>query len=180
MKSIQAKLLNFFYCDLQKNVDFSDLTLEEVKEFLSDLKTMGYGWDLVDQLINGVVDSDYYRASEILKTCLNATDSDFNDLDIFEYMDYLEEINNFSGDNYIDLPCGECRVIHETDIDDIWHDELIQTFKECYDLSNIPDFICIDWDATADNCKVDGKGHHFASYDHEEHYCNGYFIFRTN
>ena len=36
-------------------------------------------------------------------------------------------------------------------------------------LSELPPFVAVDWEQTAANCKVDGMGHHFSSYDGEEH-----------
>ena len=55
--------------------------------------------------------------------------------------------------------------ISEDVIEQVWEDSLIEQIKDCYDLSDVPSFVEIDWVGTADNCKVDGMGHHFNSYD---------------
>lgn len=126
------------------------------------------------------------EAIEILETALNAVNCDFSDYGgyggirdaVNALMDKCEEDNDFYLDDV--LPSGEVRMIHEDFIDDIWSESLEELIKECYDLGNLPHFVEIDWDKTVDNCKVDGKGHHFAGYDHEEHHCNEWYIFRTN
>ena len=77
---------------------------------------------------------------------------------------------------------AEFRIIHEDEIEEIWTNSLIDQIKECYDGlgADLPSFVAIDWDKTAENCKVDGMGHHFAWYDGQEHYSRPYYIFRTN
>lgn len=183
-----AKLLKFFHIDLCGNVDYSDFTLSEVKEMIQTINDQ-----YVDKFALNVV-TDYFnkanlyesRSLELFNTCLKAVDCSFNDLEYYEFFGLFEKFcdiyNGKEGtDLYIDdLPCGEVRLICEEEIDQIWHDSLIEQIKDCYDLSNVPSFVEIDWDTTADNCKVDGKGHHFSSYDGEEHYSNGFYIFRTN
>ena len=133
--------------------------------------------------------NDLNKARLILETCLSATDSTTADLGLWEAKDLINEIKdkmNTEADFYLDsLPCGEVRIIDENAIDEIWHDGLIEQIKECYEvdevLENLPSFVVceVDWDQTAENCKVDGMGHHFASYDHEEHSTQGFYIFRT-
>jgi hypothetical protein len=75
---------------------------------------------------------------------------------------------------------GEYRLISETAIEEIFHEEVTESLKDCYDLSSIPDFIEIDWKATTDNCLMDGYGHQFSYYDGSEELIDGYYIFRTN
>jgi len=87
---------------------------------------------------------------------------------------------NFDGYDYVEA-CGfEVRIIPEDIIEELWTDSLIEQIKECYDLSNVPSFVEIDWEKTADNCKVDGMGHHFSGYDGSEHETKNYYYFRTN
>jgi hypothetical protein len=73
------------------------------------------------------------------------------------------------------------RFISESVIDEVWTDSLIEQIKDCYDLSEVPAFVAIDWQETTDNCKEDGMGHHFNSYDggEEEVIINGtlYHVF---
>lgn len=186
-----VKLYRFFVFDLQDNVDLSFVDLGDVKSEIQDIKNNYL--DKVDLTIldrENEPDSDIAQALEILATCLKATNSDFNDLEYYEFFDLLEEIlthyQDRTDDFYLDsLPCGECRLIHQSEIDDIWTDSLIGQIKDCYDLSaldDLPGFIVvdIDWGLTAENAKVDGKGHHFASYDGYHHEASIYDIFRTN
>lgn len=123
------------------------------------------------------------KAREILETCLNACDSTPQDYSFYELKELFADIrdNTSNEDDFtIELCGGECRLIDSSAIGEIWTESLIDQIKECYDLSNLPEFVSIDWEQTAENCKVDGMGHHFASYDHEEHESNGFHIFRTN
>lgn len=129
-------------------------------------------------------------ARNILETANNACDCTTDDYTFDELKEIMQEIldqiESNEEDFYLNsLACGEVRVIHEDVIDELWTEGLIDTTKECYDLSAInelPSFIAvnIDWNQTAENCKVDGKGHHFSSYDGQEHNTGSYYIFRTN
>lgn len=185
------RLYRFFVFELQGNTDLSLVDFEDVKSALQDIKDNyldGIDLSILDKENNQ--DSDICQALEILETCLSATDSDFNDLEYYEFFDLLDDIltnyKDSTPDFYINsLPCGECRLIHKSEIDEIWTESLIQQVKDCYDLSmldDLPSFIevSIDWEATAENAKVDGKGHHFSSYDGQHHESSTYDIFRTN
>ena len=182
-----SQLFRFFVTELQDNIDHSDYTVEDAKDCINDIKDNYLRFhDLTQAESGGYQDFDNVRVLSMLKTALKATDSYFNDLKYYEFFDLLDEfLDGYKGDKgddfYIDsLPCGEVRIINEDKIDEIWTNGLIETVKECYQLPNVPDFVVIDWEATANNCKVDGRGSHFAGYDGEEHYSNGYYIFRTN
>lgn len=136
-------------------------------------------------------------ARNILETANYACDCTNDDYTFTELKELMQEIiDNLNGntssswndenDFCIDsLACGEVRIINKGAIDEIWHDSLIEQIKDCYDLSaldDLPSFISIDidWDQTAENCKEDGLGHHFAGYDHQEHSTDTHYIFRTN
>ncbi len=99
--------------------------------------------------------------------------------DIIDEIEELEHELTASNDFTFDLDGAEYRFIHNSCIDDIYREEIIETIKDCYNL-DLPDFIEIDWDATVDNCLVDGYGHHFSSYDHSELEVGEWYIFRTN
>lgn len=183
-----SKLLKFFYIDLCGNVDFSEFSLSEMKEMIQDIKEDHQG-SIALNVINDYFDKEDLpdsKAITLLRTCLDAVDCSFEDLEYYEFFKLLDQFTDYINGNceddfYIDdLPCGEVRLIHESEIDDIWKESLIEMIKDCYDLSDVPSFVEIDWEATAKNCMVDGKGHHFASYDHQEHYSNGFYIFRIN
>lgn len=172
-------LYRFFSFEIQGNADLSESEVYEVKDAINDIIERGLTEKYSPESFQS--GGDYFEEYEILETCLEATDSDFNDLEFYEFIELIEELNDLSADNWIDsLPCGEVRIIHEDDVDQIWEESLIEQIKECYDLSNVPSFVEIDWQATAENCKIDGKGHHFGTYDGYEHYSNGFYIFRTN
>lgn len=70
-----------------------------------------------------------------------------------------------------DFEVDNVRFISSDYIDEIWTDSLIEMIKDCYDFADtieeLPSFVAfsIDWEETANNCKVDGLGHHFNSYD---------------
>lgn len=67
-----------------------------------------------------------------------------------------------------DFWVDDVRFISEDVVDEVWTESLIEMIKDCYYLSDVPSFVEIDWEQTAENCKVDGMGHHFNSYDGSE------------
>ena len=90
-----AKLFNLFYIDLQGNVDYSDLSLEEAKEQIQivvDNYLDEIDIDLIHYKDKSYRDVDQIRCLDILTTCLSATNSDFNDLSV----DELAEMCNMS------------------------------------------------------------------------------------
>lgn len=101
-----------------------------------------------------------------------------------EQIEVIEEVvNNFDeseDSQYIECVGFEVRVITNETIEEIWEEELEETIKECYDLTNVPNFVEIDWKKTVENCKVDGMGHHFSGYDFSEDETENYHYFRTN
>jgi hypothetical protein len=121
------------------------------------------------------------NARNILETSIDAVDGSPTDYTFDELKSLMVEIlDNAENDYWLELEGGEVRLIHDDSIDQIWTDALIGQVKECYNLDDIPSFISIDWEQTAENCKVDGMGHCFAGYDHEEHKSGDWNIFRTN
>lgn len=154
---------------------FESFTNYELLSFEDQLTIMRF-------INNDLKTENPYKSSDyvLLEEILTATDSDISDLAGFEFSEYMEKVSNLSDDNWIETPTGEVRVIDDNEIDEIWTESLIEQIKECYDLSDVPSFVEIDWEKTADNCKVDGMGHHFATYDGEEKEYNGWWIFRTN
>ena len=105
---------------------------------------------------------------------------DINRDEVREIERYLNSDNDF----YVEIDGEEYRFINEDAIWDIFVDEIQQLTEECY-TGKVEWWIAIDWEQTAENClEADGYGHHFASYDGNEHeYKLGeenYYIFRTN
>lgn len=125
------------------------------------------------------------KARNILAACLDSVGGDSSNLTLSEAKEVLQEIiDNVvtcgEADYNLDIDGGEVRLISEDHIDQVWTDSLIEQIKECYDLSNVPSFVSIDWDETAENCKIDGLGHHFNHYDGGEENAEGVYVFRTN
>jgi len=86
-------------------------------------------------------------------------------------------------DFYAEIDGEEYRFIHEDFIWDIYKDAIKEITEDCYDL-NLPNWLAVDWEQTAENCYQDGYGHTFATYDGVEYEYMfddaNYFIFRTN
>lgn len=109
---------------------------------------------------------------------------DLTELESLELMaDKLESED--CEDFTVELEGAEYRFISSKVIDDVYYFETVDLIKDSYNLE-VPHFIEIDWDKTVENCKVDGFGHHFSSYDGSEVYVScsqsnmEYYIFRTN
>lgn len=147
-------------------------------------------------------DSDMGRAVQILQTICNSQshtipemEEAFDDLEvenvladasgIFEALDELETMIGSSDDDYnFEFDGNEYRIIKESEIWDIYVEEIKSTVEDCYDLKldDMPAFIAfsIDWEQTAKNAYADGYGHQFSGYDGSEEESAGYYIFRTN
>lgn len=161
-------------------------------------------------------DSDMRRAVQILQTICDSqshTVPDFSgtydgmpieelrerspDHEIFddvesetaEFFEALEEIENHIGEDdfTLEFDGNEYRIIAESDIWEIYVEEIKNLVEDCYsdviNLVNNPSFIAvtIDWEETAKNAYADGYAHTFSTYcgDMEE-YSSGYIVFRTN
>ncbi|MFM7851682.1 MAG: hypothetical protein ACKO96_07115, partial [Flammeovirgaceae bacterium] len=99
--------------------------------------------------------------------------------------DFIDDFDLSDGDQTIEFDGNEYRIIRDSDIWDIYRDEIENIVNDCYDLKldKIPSFIAvsIDWEQTAKNAYIDGYGHTFSSYDHSEiETDNGFWVFRTN
>lgn len=163
---------------LNKVADILEIILDNTD--IAELKDEGNDF----QNLEHVIDIFNYREDltddqkEIFNEIINSESIDNTD----EQLELLETIYNadWNDDFYIECLGFEFRVIHNDAIDEIWSESLEEQLKECYDLSSIPNFIVIDWEQSVDNCKVDGKGHHFATYDGDEHDTTNYTFFKTN
>lgn len=100
-----------------------------------------------------------------------------------DQLDELLEKLTMEHDFYVELDGNEYRFIDENSIWEIYVESVKEMVQDCYDL-NVPDWIAVNWEETAENCHVDGYGHHFSSYDgsEDEYTFDGdtYYIFRTN
>ena len=79
----------------------------------------------------------------------------------------------------IELDGGDYRLIHTDILDAIWSESLEEMLKETTD---VPDNVApyVDWDRWVEDCKHDGAGHHFASYDGNEYESEHWHVVRTN
>ena len=120
---------------------------------------------------------------EILREIIDHHNHTFSIDDAREAIETLRDMMGES-DFTFDFDGNEYRIIKESDIWDIYVDEIKNTVEDCYDLKldKIPEFIAvsIDWEETAENAYADGYGHTFSSYDGSECRAGGYYIFRTN
>ncbi len=157
--------------------NLTDLTISSYETQVFVVRTI---YQLLDK--DGVdIIKEIREALNIIQVSMSACDSELDDFSNWEFKELLEKVlDNDEDDTSVELPSGECRLIDKDAIDQIWHDSLIEQIKDCYDLSEVPSFVEIDWDKTAENCKVDGLGHHFSSYDGNEHSTESFYIFRTN
>jgi hypothetical protein len=121
-------------------------------------------------------------ARNILETSINAVDASPSDYTLTELKELMAEIlDNTEVDYCLELDgFGEVRLIHSDDMAEIWTESLLEQIKDCYELDKIPAFVSIDWEQTVENCKIDGMGHHFSSYDGNEYSSGDWYIFRTN
>jgi hypothetical protein len=119
---------------------------------------------LEKEVIKGICDYQNFNTSDEVKEVIRA----IKELDVESEDDFYVECNGV-----------EIRVIAESAVDEIWEDGLLNLLEECY---TIPDFLTnyIDYDKWVQDCKYDGKGHHFSSYDGSEHETKHYYYFRTN
>jgi hypothetical protein len=125
------------------------------------------------------------QARNIVQVSMAACDSSTQDYDLSEMKALVQEVwgnlqlneNDFFLE---DIEGGEVRVIHSSIIDQLWTDGLLEIIKEGFGFHDTPDYVEIDWYATVENCKIDGIGSHFASYDGNEHQSGDYYIFRVN
>lgn len=139
------------------------------------------------------IDSDDWQIAGILAAIIDENHSlddfiypvDSEDTDNRqELQDFIDEFDLSDSDQTVEFDGNEYRIIRDSDIWDIYRDEIQSIVEDCYDLNldKVPGFIAlsIDWEQTAKNAYVDGYGHTFSSYDHSEIETADHWIFRTN
>ena len=99
--------------------------------------------------------------------------------EIRDLIDELESEDDFT----IDIDGKEYRFIKDYAIWEIYKEGIKEITEDCYEIK-APSWLVIDWEETAENCYVDGYGHHFSSYDGSEEEARllreDWYIFRTN
>ncbi|MDB4459767.1 hypothetical protein N9015_01115 [Akkermansiaceae bacterium] len=96
-----------------------------------------------------------------------------------ELVEQLESEDDF----YQEIDGEEYRFIRDSEIWDIYVEGIQEITEDCYNIK-APSWLAIDWEKTAENCYVDGYGHHFSSYDGNEIEYDfddqSWWIFRSN
>ena len=125
--------------------------------------------------------SDIARAGRIVKRICDR--QSHNKLAYSEVKEAILSLSELDDDMLLDFDGNEYRIISESAIWEIYVEEIQQVVEDCYDLNldKVPSFVAlsIDWEQTAQNCYLDGYGHHFSRYDGSEENVAGYYIFRT-
>jgi hypothetical protein len=153
--------------------------------------------NIICEALQIAIDTDDYQVAEVLSAIVQEN----HDIDDFVYLtsedpedtDKREELQGFidefdlsDSDQVIEFDGNEYRIIRESDIWDIYKEEIKNIVEDCYSdvlkLDKVPDFIAleVDWEQTAKNAYADGYGHTFSSYDHSEIETKNHYIFRTN
>lgn len=121
-----------------------------------------------------------------IKVLREIIDQHSHNLSMTDAREAIETLREKMGEDdfSFELDGNEYRIISESEIWDIYVEEIKNIVNDCYDLKldQVPAFIAlsIDWEETAKNAYVDGYGHTFSSYDGSECEAGGYYIFRTN
>lgn len=128
----------------------------------------------------------------IAECIINHTNEKYNAVDVRVLIETCKDVT-ISDDFCLEFDGAEYRIIKDYAIWDIYVEEIKQITLDCYlcghsSVSNyqdghsegLPWWIELDWEATAQNTIIDGYGHNFAGYDHEESELNGYWVFRIN
>lgn len=100
-----------------------------------------------------------------------------------DYLDLISDLEGVGDYDTIDHHAlsREFLIIDEDEIDRHFHARIEELVKDCYlNGRELPSFIEIDWEKTAENCKIDGYGNEFSSYDGSEDLIDGWYVFCTN
>ena len=115
---------------------------------------------------------------EIIKAVCNY--QGFEEIEEIEEVRECIELSDWDNLDFM-LECNgvEIRVISDEIIESTWEDELENLLRECHE---IPPYLenYIDYNAWVRDCKFDGMGHHFSSYDGSEYESENYYYFRVN
>lgn len=116
---------------------------------------------------------------ELVEAVINHTGDNYTYSEVKELDEVIEDKR--SHDFWFEFDGAEYRVIHEDCIWDIYKEGIQEITEDCYlEGKELPNFVAVDWEETAQNCMVDGYGHHFSSYDGSESEHEGWYVFRTN
>lgn len=121
------------------------------------------------------------KMNTIAENIFNVLKSTY-DIDEDQRQEYINTIGDAieSDDTTIELDGMEFRIINENAIREIYQDSQEELIKDCH-LPTLPWWLEIDWKSTVQNVlDSDGYGNHFGTYDGDELYTDGYYIFRTN
>lgn len=167
------------------------LTYEQTKQYLmKELKMNDVTPEQLETTPVKSVEPDHLElykkqldtAEDIIQKIVEDEGLEIGDLD--QFFELRDSLMNEETDFEATLDDETYRFIHEDSIERIFKESAVELAQESHydELDNLPSFIRenIDWQAVAEEMAVDGYGLHFATYDHEEHYNNNYYYFRTN
>ena len=102
---------------------------------------------------------------------------------IIEAYEAYEDQEDFT----VELNEGEYRIIHDDAIEDIFDSEIRQLADDCYEIKDIKKkmggvgmYFTFDYDSFVKDCRTDGYGYHFSSYNGSEESVGPWNIFRVN
>ncbi len=107
--------------------------------------------------------------------------------EIKAYILDLEAEEDSENDFIFEFEGVEHRIISESEIDAIALEEIENSLKECYDISEaiesapsfLQNYIDVDWASAAAHClSSDGYGHHFNYWNGGEENIGNYYVFR--
>lgn len=119
-------------------------------------------------------------SNQIVQAVLNHTHEQYG-LSLLRELYEEVELTGYGNDISIEFDGAEYRLISEDSIWDIYKEGIKDITLDCYlPDGELPGFVAVDWEETAQNCMVDEYGHHFSGYDGSESELNGWYVFRTN
>lgn len=156
------------------------------KEYPSDDSTL-YAIDFLSELIDENHSLDKPEECESdnefeIKEYQEKNESNYSEL--FDAIETLADKLESEDDFCFEYDGNEYRIIKDSEIWDIYVEEIKYVVNECYELKldDIPSWISfeIDWEQAAKNAYVYGYGHTFSTYDGSELEINKHYVFRTN
>jgi len=162
----------------KRQIRLDDLTKRYI-EFVNDLEQSDYDTlrETIDILLLFDIDLPEIQELTVNQIGDGGEPVDYTGTDLETLFDLLNDCP--TDDMTVELGAGEYRLISCDEVDDIWKTSLIEQLK---DTTEVPSHLenYIDWDGYAEDCQVDGMGHHFGTYDGNEYESLNYHIFRTN
>jgi hypothetical protein len=157
-----------------------DISTDEIREYLKNVDTI----ESLAHILIFLEESEKIdeEEREIIEGIIDYQSLEENS----EITSVVEAVLNtaIEGDFYIEIDNLAIRIIKNDVIWSIYKESIEELVTDCYDLNldNMPSFVdfTIDWQGTAQNCFIDGYGHHFSGYDSSEHETTNFWYFLNN